>query len=306
MRVLVLYTLPPAGAPPGRTVGEFDVSAAACGVAEALPGAVAVGIRGEAREVIAELARHAPEVVFNVCEAPMGRPDLEPHVAALLEWIDVRFTGSGSETLGLCRRKDRVNALLAAAGVPVPGQGGFPCIVKPADEDGSAGIHAGSVCESREQLAEALGSISGEALVQEFLPGREFAVSLWGAREPEHVSIGEYSFRNGLRLNTYASKWETDSSDFANSPLFYHTAMDAPLRNQVTEAAQAAWRVVGARGYLRVDIRLDAEGRPRVLDVNPNSELSPGVGICRAAAEAGWTWERFVQQQVEWALRSGK
>lgn len=301
MRVLVLHTLPPETAGIGRVTGEFDLHAAAQGVAEALPDAIAVGVRGEAQEVIALLALHRPEVVFNVCEAPLGRPDLEAHVAALLEWMGVRFTGSGSETLALCRRKDRVSAVLAAAGVPIPLERVFPCIVKPADEDGSAGIDTASICEDETQLAVALGRLPGTAVVQEFLPGREFAVSVWGRREPDFVSIGETVFQNGLRLNSYASKWDIESQDFANSPLFYHTPIEEPLRAEVVSAAEAAWRVVGARGYLRVDVRLDAAGRPKVLDVNPNSELSPGVGICRAAAEAGWAWERFVQQQVEWA-----
>ena len=90
-----------------------------------------------------------PDVVFNPCEAPLGRPDLESHVAALLEWRGVRFTGCGSETLALCRRKDRTKAVLAAAGAPVPRDGGFPCIVKPADQDGSAGIDARRPCGRR-------------------------------------------------------------------------------------------------------------------------------------------------------------
>ena len=47
--------------------------------------------------------------------------------------------------------------------------------------------------------------------------------------------------------------------------------------------------------------RLNDAGAPFVLDVNPNPELGPGVGICRAVQEAGWTWERFVRQQIEWA-----
>ena len=301
MKVLVLHTLPPKSAAPGRVTGEFDLNAAAQGVAQALPDAASAGIRGEASEIIAQLAAHRPEVVFNVCEAPLGRPDLEAHVAALLEWTGVRFTGSRSETLALCRRKDRVNAILAAVGIPVPRIGVFPCIVKPADEDGSAGIHCGSICDNDEELGAVLRTSSGRVVVEEFLPGREFAVSLWGKEHPDFVSIGETVFRNGLRLNTYAAKWVTESADFANSPLFYDTEIAPPLRERVVASAQAAWRVVEACGYLRVDIRLDAEGRAKVLDVNPNPELGQGVGICRAAAEAGWTWERFVRQQVEWA-----
>lgn len=301
MRVLVLHTLPPAQAPAGRSRDEFDLAEAAEGIAAVLPEARVAGVRGQAQEIMALLERERPDVVFNACEAPLGRPDLEAHVAALLEWQAVRFTGCSSETLALCRRKDRVNALLAASGVDVPREGVFPCIVKPADEDGSAGISAESVCRDAVEAARARARWTGPVVVQEFLPGREFAVSLWGRREPEHASIGEFCFRSGLRLNTYAAKWDMESADFGASPLSYATEIAAPLSGAVLVAARGAWRAVEARGYLRVDVRLDLQGRPRVLDVNPNPELAPGVGIHRAVTEAGWTWERFVRQQVAWA-----
>jgi D-alanine-D-alanine ligase len=301
VKVLVLHTLPPHTAAPDRTVGEFNLDAAACNVASVLPDAVVAGVRGEVLEVTALLDLHQPDVVFNVCEAPLGRTDREAQMAALLELLDVRFTGCGSETLALCRRKDRAGAVLAAAGVPVPRSGVFPCIVKPADEDGSAGIFADSVCDSPEALARARDRLAGPAIVQEFLPGREFVVALWGRDQPDHFSIGETRFRNGLRLITYAAKWDLESQAFADSPMAYNLPLDPTLRDALVAAARGAWCAVGARGYIRVDIRLNEAGAPCVLDVNPNPELGPGVGICRAVQEAGWTWERFVRQQVEWA-----
>jgi D-alanine-D-alanine ligase len=138
-------------------------------------------------------------------------------------------------------------------------------------------------------------------VVEEFVAGREFAVALWGGATPEHVSIGETVFRNGLRVNTYASKWDVDSAEFADSPLDYTTAVDPSLREQLAAAARAAWRAARVRGYLRVDVRCNADGVAMVLDVNPNPALAPGVGICRAVAEAGWSWRRFARRQVEWA-----
>jgi len=301
MKVLVIYSLPPVAVAPGRLVDEFDVSDAARGIVEVLPEAMVAGVHGEAREVVALLDRHQPDVVFNVCEAPLGRPDREAHVAALLEWLGVRFTGCGSETLALCRRKDRVNALLSAAGVPVPQTGVFPCIVKPADEDGSAGIDEHSICVNAEALAYARARLKGPVVIQEFLPGREFVVSLWGQEESLNVSIGETCFTGETRLLTYAAKWDLDSTDYDNTALDYMPQLELPLREAVIAAASGAWRIVGARGYLRVDVRLDAAGVPRVLDVNPNPEIAPGRGIYRAVNEAGWSWERFVHQQLEWA-----
>jgi D-alanine-D-alanine ligase len=258
-------------------------------------------VHGDPREILTALDAHAPDVVYNLCEAPLGRSSFEAHAAALLEWAGVRFTGSGSETLALCRRKDRTAAVLAAAGVPVPGRGGFPCVVKPADQDGSAGIEHGSVCEDANAVARARARLDGPLVIEEFLPGREFAVALWGRSCPEYVSIGETLFKEGIRLITYAAKWEPDSDDFKNTPLSYAVDLDGPLGTAIVQAARGAWHAVGARGYLRVDVRLDVHGRPKVLDVNPNCETAPEVGICRAAIEAGWTWAQFVKAQVEWA-----
>jgi D-alanine-D-alanine ligase len=301
MNVLILHTAPPEAVAPGRRVWEFDLQPAAQGIAEVLPGAHVAQVRGEPREILALLDAHAPDVVFNLCEAPLGRAELEPHVAALFEWAGVRFTGSGSETLALCRRKDRVTAVLASMGVPIPREGPFPCVVKPADQDGSAGIDHDSICEDERALARVRARIDGPVVIQEFLPGREFVVSLWGGAAPEHVSIGETLFQAGLRLNTYAAKWDIESVDFANSPLSYELDLDDGLREAIVAAARGAWRAVGARGYVRVDVRLDNAGEPRVLDVNPNPEIAPEVGIYRAVVEAGWTWERFVRAQLAWA-----
>jgi D-alanine-D-alanine ligase len=301
MKVLVLYSVfPESGVGADRTPREFALNEAAECVAGSIPDAIAVGVR-DVHEVLEAIGTHRPDVVFNTCEAPCGRPDREPHVAALFEWIGVRFTGASSECLALCRRKDRVKPLLAAAGVDVPRNSGFPCIVKPADEDGSYGIWLGSVCENAAEIGRARGYLSGPVIVEEFLSGREFVVSLWGARMPDHVSIGETVFAGGVRLNTYLSKWYPESVEFRNTPVAFNTKIEPALRRAIVDAASGAWRVVEARGYLRVDVRLDAAGCPRVLDVNPNPELTPGVGMHRAVLEAGWEWPHFIRQQVEWA-----
>lgn len=280
---------------------EFDLTAAVDGVLHALPGAEAAAVRGEPGEVLGLLEARRPDVVFNLCEAPLGRPDLEPHIASLFEWAGVRFTGASSQTLALCRRKDLTKDVLRGAGVAVPSPSVFPCIVKPVDQDGSTGLSAASVCHSDAEVELARTRLGGPAIVEEFLPGREFVVSLWGRTEPDFISIGAVTFSEGLALFTYASKWDDQSPDFVNSRLDYVTGQDPALDASLATAARRSWHAVGARAYLRLDIRLDAAGVPKVIDVNPNPEVSPGVGIHRAVTEAGWRWEEFVRKLVEWA-----
>jgi D-alanine-D-alanine ligase len=306
LKVLVLHTLPPDRVGKGHVADEYALDGAANAIAAVIPGALVAGVRGSVSELMERLARHGPDVVFNLCEAPLGRTDLEPHAAALFEWLGVRFTGARSDTLALCRRKDLVSPILRDCGVAVPARlqrecPAFPCIVKPAAEDGSAGLDHESVCDNAEALTRALGRISEPAVIEEFVPGREFAVSLWGRHDPAYVSVGEMVFLNGLRLITYAAKWHLESSDFADSPLFYDSAIAPELREAIVAAAKGAWHAVGARHLLRVDIRLDRAGCPRVLDVNPNPEMSPDVGISRAVKEAGWEWRDFIGKLVEWA-----
>jgi D-alanine-D-alanine ligase len=302
MHTLVLYTVPPQDLPRGRTAGEFDLIPAAQEVVRLLSGATLAGVQGAAREILGLLETERPDIIFNLCEAPLGRPEFEPQVPALLEWLGMRFTGSGSETLSLCRRKDRTKAVLAAAGIPVPRADGFPCIVKPLDQDGSTGIDAESICHNPQELERARARLPGPVLVEAFLPGKEFVIAVWGRIEPTYLSIGEADFTDGLKLFTYAAKWFENSADYAHSLLQYHTKIDSSLRASLIEIARSVWRVVAARGYLRVDVRLDAQGLPCVLDVNPNPDMMPDMAMCRAVNEAGWTWERFVRQQVEWAL----
>jgi D-alanine-D-alanine ligase len=301
VNVVVLYTLPPLECEGGRSTEEFDLTEGAEYVALALEQAHLAPVQGHAAEIANVIELRQPDVIFNMCEAPLGRPDLEAHAAALLEWMGVSFTGCGSDTLGLCRRKRRMNALLAARGVAVPREGVFPALVKPAEDDGSAGIQADSICVDAAAVDRVRTRIAGPVLIEEFIDGREFVVSLWGNRAPEHVSVGEYEFLNGLRVNTYASKWDVESRDFADTQLHYRTDLEPGLRDRIVAAARAAWYACGARGYIRVDVRCDAHQNPFVLDVNPNPAIGPGVGICRAVEEAGWAWTDFVHRQLEWA-----
>jgi D-alanine-D-alanine ligase len=301
MKVMVAHTLPPESLPERRILWEFDLNEAAEAVSSALPGSLVQGLHGRPEDYARWVDAHHPEVVFNLCEAPLGRPELEEQAAEAWRSLGVRFTGARGPTLELCRVKDRVNAVLAEAGIPVPAKGTFPCVVKPAEEDGSAWIHRGSLCRNDGELREALGRMPGRALVEAFIPGREFALSVWGGDRAEFFSVGETLFANGLELITYEAKWVPESVDFRDSPISYSTPIEPGLREALIATAGRVWAAVSGHGYMRVDARLDASGVPHVIDVNPNPALGRSGGIRDAAQAAGWSWERFVQAQVDWA-----
>jgi D-alanine-D-alanine ligase len=299
--VLVLHTLPPERGGDGRWEWEFDLHETAAAIAAELPEAVVVGVRGDPDEMMAAIARVGPEVVFNLCEAPLCNPRLEPHAAMLFEWLGVPFTGSRSDTLALCRRKDLTKSVLAAAGVRVPRSGVFPAIVKPLDEDGSAGIHLDAVCQNEPEAAAVIARATGPVIVEEFVPGREFVVSMWGPGEPQCLVVGEIVFGGGVTIVTYEGKWDMESFAYVNAPLVMDRALDEALERRLLDTARRTWRATGLRGYGTVDLRLDRSGTPCVIDVNPNAALNAEGRLYRAAETAGWAWARFLRQQLEWA-----
>jgi D-alanine-D-alanine ligase len=302
MKILILHTLPPERCAGDRWEWEFDLQVTVTELLAALPDAVVAGVRGEPVEMMGVITREQPSVVINLCEAPLCDPRLEPHAAALLEWLRIPFTGSRSDTLALCRRKDLTKNVLQAAGVRVPLSGRYPCIVKPLDEDGSAGIYVDSVCHTASEVERAKTRLSGRALVEEFLPGREFVVSMWGQSEPEHAVVGEIAFTDGVQLVTYEGKWDMESHGYVNAPLVLNPHIPAALHHDLVDAAQAAWRAMGLRGYGTVDLRLTSDGHPCVLDVNPNAAINADSRLTRSVYAHGWTWQQFLQQQLEWAF----
>lgn len=289
------------------TADEIGVLAAVEAVEHALaslghePVRVAIGV--DVSTWIERLRSH--DVVFNLCEGIGGSSAREPGFAAVLDLLGVPFTGSGADTLALARRKDRVNAILHAAGLPVPEWrfvpngsapewSTWPAIVKPAAEDGSVGIGRDAVARSVPELHGALDRARRWAplLVQRFVYGRELNAAFVG---DEALPIAEIVFEDtAWPVVDYRAKWAPGSDeDLATRPV-----CPAPLTTaqsaRVLDVARAAWRAVGGRGYGRVDLRLDETGAFHILEVNPNPDLAPDAGLARAATAAGWGYEALV------------
>ena len=247
------------------------------------------------------------DMIFNLVESLDGVAADEHRVAALMELTGRPVTGATSETLALCRRKDRVNALLAARGLPVPdwllasagevpAWDAFPAIVKPAGEDGSVGIDESSVVEDPFELRAAIDRCPGDAIVQRFVAGRELNVGIVGGVV---LPVAEIEFSHAQRLVTYAAKWEPGSdADLGTRPVCPARIPDA-LAGRARDVALGAWRAVGGRGYGRVDLRTDGDGSVHILEVNPNPDLSPGAGLARMAAVAGWDFDALVTRILD-------
>lgn len=253
------------------------------------------------------LVEARPDVVFNLLEGFGGRSNGETHLTSLFELLRIPYTGSPPRALGLCIVKSSTKALLRGWGLrtadwrvvgpdgPVPAwTGDWPVIVKPDAEDASLGIHQSSVVETQEDVADRVDRLrreyGGPVLIESYLPGTEFNVGLLALPEVEALPLSQviYDSTTGLRpVLTYAAKWDPSSVEDRGSVIVCPAEVGADLAVAVASAAVRAFQVTGCRDYARVDVRLDREGRPVILEVNSNPDVSLDAGLARAVRASG-------------------
>jgi D-alanine-D-alanine ligase len=261
------------------------------------------------------------DLVFNLFEGFEGRPEAEAIVADMLSGLGIPFTGNPPSTLSLALDKAKAKAVLEVGGISTPRYQAlnpenlslfnleFPCIVKPLGEDASHGLSEESVVENLDQLTKQVNKMSQlfkcGALVEEFLQGREFQVTVLGNKEPIALPVAEmvYSLPPELpKLLTFAAKWYEESLYYKGTKATCPAEIAERERELISQTALFAFNLLGCRGYARVDMRLDAEGMPNVLEVNPNPDISPGYGAARQAKAAGLTYNQFIEKIVMFAL----
>lgn len=257
------------------------------------------------------------DLVFNLCEGIDGLPQFEPRVIAALELIGVPFTGNTSWTTAITLRKHVVNGILERAGLPVPrfsvarrGEEivpvGFPAICKPAAEDASVGIEQRSVVRSTRALNERVTSMLehwDEILIQRFVAGREVNVGILGDRALPIAEIDFADMPKGMwQIVSYRSKWETGSDEDLGAKPKCPAPLSRQAAAELVEISLAAWKAVGGQGYGRVDLRIDESGRPWILEVNANPDISPDAGLARMAGVAGMDYPAVIKRICEHAL----
>jgi D-alanine-D-alanine ligase len=285
---------------------------------------VAAGLDLEA--LAASLRRLRPDLVFNLVESLAGAGRLIHLVPALLDRLGLAYTGAPTEALFLATHKVLAKRWLRQAGLPPPPwqePQGPPAaaaprwIVKPVWEDASVGIDDRSVVAARAADLPALldaeaRRLGCEVFAEAYVEGREFNLSLLAkAGDVEVLPAAEIDFRDfppgKPRIVGYAAKWQEGSFEHEHTPRrFDLPPADAGLVARLEELAAACWRLFGLAGYARVDFRVDAEGAPWILEVNPNPCLSPDAGLLAAAARANCRPGRVVERIVAAALERAR
>jgi len=272
----------------------------------------------QTREKLSELETN---VVFNLFEGFCGYPETEAEIPDILSALGIPYTGCPGGALRLALDKVKTKVILRAAGIKTPdfqllnpetlpmSRLSYPCIVKPRVEDASHGLSERSVvydfASLKEQVANVSSFYGGQALVEQFMNGREFNVTVLGNQNCTVLPVSEinYSLPHGMpRILTFAAKWQPDSLYFQGTKVVCPAEIGTRVREHITQTALNAFHLLGCRGCARVDMRLDEEGRLNVIEVNPNPDISPGSGaVCQAEA-AGMTYAQFIEKIVQLAL----
>ena len=258
---------------------------------------------------VARLARRRFDLVVNLVESLRGDGRLIHLVPAVLESAGVAFTGAPAAAIHASTDKILAKRLMRDAGIPTPewcdgdriGDLTDPHardIVKSVCEDASIGLDAGSVvavADVRQAMAARQFRFGGAWFAERYIEGREFNLSiLEGPRGCQVLPVAEIHFvdypADRPRIVDYEAKWMAGSFAYDHTPRhFVEDGTDTSLVAELRRLAMECWHLFGLRGYARVDFRVDAAGRPWVLEVNANPCLSPDAGFMAAAERAGLT-----------------
>ncbi|OGU27573.1 MAG: hypothetical protein A2X66_06700 [Ignavibacteria bacterium GWA2_54_16] len=281
-------------------------------------------MNGDVQRLLDFVKQKQPDVIFNLCESVGNESAHEMHIAGLYELLGIPYTGAPAFVLGSCLNKARTKEILAFHGIKtarfaiVKNIGElqedlglkYPLIVKPSREDASTGIDNGSVVEDLASLKKKVRGIFSEydqpALIEEYINGRELNVAIVGNKRPIVFPISEIDF-SGLPANypkivTYNAKWMQGTIEYTGTVGVCPAPIPAELEKKVKEIALKCYKVMGLRDYGRVDLRIDKNLVPYVLEVNPNPDLSDDAGFARSARTYGMSFEDTVAKIVEYAL----
>jgi D-alanine-D-alanine ligase len=289
-----------------------------------------INIRDSFQNLFDAIRTDPPDCVVNLVEFFHDDPEQEHNVPALFELLDIPYTGNRPLALSLCQKKPQAKALLSASGLPTPRgiviERGpvpkdldlrYPMIVKPAHDDASGGIDAGSVVYDRAQLEARVKFLLSEhtmaALVEEYIDGREIHCAILGN---EALPLYEMQFKGGVddqgrtlpNIITYRAKWDPYSRDhYAVEPRCPPEGLSPELVAHIQDVALRAFRALGCRDYARIDMRLDAAtNKPYILEVNPNPDLADTCAFAQCVRASGRTYGQAMNEIVHYALERAK
>ncbi|HUL31006.1 MAG TPA: D-alanine--D-alanine ligase [Thermodesulfobacteriota bacterium] len=259
------------------------------------------------------------DIVFNIAEGLRGR-NREAHIPALLEFLNIPYTGSDPLTLSLTLDKAMAKRVVMSQDIPTPRfkkvermedldplDCRYPLFVKPCYEGSSKGVRLDSKILNSQSLREKVRSLleayDSPLLIEEFVKGPEFTVGILGNEAPSVLGVMQIEIKGSPPEESIYSleikrEWE--------EKVRYHCppSMDPALLKKVEEVALRSYRALECRDVSRVDIRVGEDRVPYFLETNPLPGLSPVYGdLVIMARSMGWDYVDLVKAIFHHALK---
>ena len=272
------------------------------------------------QKTIATLGQGEIDFIFNAAERIHETALLEPHVAAVFDILQIPYSGSNPYTLSVCIDKISVKKLLTYHGIPTPKWDyiytmddpltaalRYPLIVKPSNSDNSFGITNDSVVtnpkELQRQLSEIIEKYQRPALIEEYIEGDEYDVCLIGNGDDVEVlplirSVFDKMPKGYWHIYSSSLKEGKDQKAANSIKIERPARITKKLDNLLSEIALDVYNILNCYDYGKVEIRVDREGNPYVLELNPNPPLEAHDFFTGAAKLAGYSYDALLEEII--------
>jgi D-alanine-D-alanine ligase len=284
-----------------------------------------LGVYDDPGMILDEIRSHPPDVVFNLTEEFNSRSAYERNVVALLQMLDVRYTGTGPTGLTLCKNKGMAKEILAyhriqfpdfaifplGSAIRRPKRLAFPLFIKPLKNEASYGISQDSFVENDQAFEDRIRfiheSMKQTALAEEYIEGRELYVSIIGNRHLRVLPIREVIFskvpEDRPRFSTFKAKWDEAYRQRWGIQNTFAKDLPVGMAGRIAQVCKKVSRALHIWGYGRIDLRLTPEGRILVLEANPNPGLALDDEFAQSALKTGMTYEQLIRRIIRLAIR---
>ena len=267
-----------------------------------------------------------PEFVFNVAEG-IGGSSRESQIPSMLEMLDIPFTGSDSVTIGICHDKSRCKEILSYYNIPnskffitdaihrIDEKVTYPKFVKPLHEGSSKGIYNSSVVNNSAELRNEIKRIkecyNQPSIVEDFLQGKEFTVAMLGngdnVRVLPIVEINLDTVPEGFnKIYSYEVKWFFDTRENKLDIFKCPAEIEPKLYKEIEKVCKEAYKVLRIRDWARIDVRLDKNNIPNIVEINPLPGIlpDPADNSCypKAARETGLNYDEMINAVLNEAV----
>ena len=267
---------------------------------------------GGGREFLNNVLRENVDIVFNIAEGRGNSRSREAQVPSVLEMLNIPYTGSDPQCLAICLDKPLTKKIVAGAGVLTPNwhvitdkkglyeiswdEFSFPAIIKPAHEGSSKGIRFGSIVHAPKQTVEVgaklLERYRQPVMVEEFIAGDEVTVGIIGNLPPKVLGIMRVIPNKREDYFVYSLEVKRDWKTLVDYEC--PARLQKKALNKITESSLRAFQILGCRDFARLDFRVNPEGIPYFIEINPLPGLGDYSDLVIIAIKLGWSYKALI------------